>query len=442
MPVNDTSTPAHRPAGGSLGLVMRVAKRWRRLVAATTMVGLLVGLVVGIAREKTYTAEAIVSVAPVSPDEEQYRGLNILRDTGNATRDVETVARLVATRSVAAAAARRVPDEGTPDELLGRVSVRPIGGSALVSIQAQGSNAEAAAVANAFAAGVTSVLDERLSRQAAGIAERLRSRVRSGQITGDAVAIVQSRLGQLDAARAAGDPTVSADTLAPPPRSPSSAGPALLALIGAVVGALAGLIAAFAQDFGGRKLLSDGQVEDRFGVPVVRARDLTAERDGLAALQAAEPFVTTGAPLGVLAVHSRDRSASFVRRLARYLETDGAVRSFDRNGKPFQRRDDGELRAARQPVIALPALDKGSPSLAAAQAIGRVALVARLGGTPAADLGQALRLLGGAGVDVVAVVLNEPQAPGQVGPTITARRPTRDVDSPRVESHSARAGDQ
>src|SRR5947207_511174 len=151
QPLADDSVGQGR-SDGTLSSAWRIARRSMPVILAAVIAGLVAGAAVGMVRQRTYTAEAILAVSPVSQTDTQYRGLSVLRDTGQATGDVETLARLVTTPPVAAEAKRLASEPGDPNALLGRVTATPIGGSTLVSVRARGgSRDEAAKLANGFA---------------------------------------------------------------------------------------------------------------------------------------------------------------------------------------------------------------------------------------------------------------------------------------------------
>src|SRR5262249_10185238 len=137
---------------GTLARAWRIARRSLPIIVAATIAGLVAGAAIGVARPRTYTAEALPSVTPAAHQDPPCRGPSGPQDTGQTNGDVETLSRLVTTTPVAVEAKRLTARPDDPNALLGRVSATPIGGSSLVSVRARGSSpAAATTLANGFA---------------------------------------------------------------------------------------------------------------------------------------------------------------------------------------------------------------------------------------------------------------------------------------------------
>lgn len=275
---------------GGLRRYVNIARdHWRLMV-------ILVACVMGAAiiavsvSSKTYQAEAILNVSPVSATDTRFDGINVIRDSSVPTRDVETLARLVKTIPVAQEAAKQPGVSGSPQGLLGRVSATPIGGSFLVSVQAKGSSADqAAATANAFANGTVAVRSAQFRQQVETQIGRLNDQVSTSAGLPDSTrTILNDRLAQLQAMRGSNDPTVQFETPASPPSAPSSPGLSLVLPIALVVGLLIAFGGAVAVDAASSRLRTESQLGERFSLPVL-ARIPRPRHPGGAALAAAAP---------------------------------------------------------------------------------------------------------------------------------------------------------
>lgn len=279
---------------GGLRRYVNIARdHWRLMVVLLACVVGAAIIAVSVS-SKTYQAEAILNVSPVSGNDTRFDGINVIRDSSVPTRDVETLARLVTTIPVAQQAAKEPGVSGSPQGLLGRVSATPIGGSFLVSVQAKGSSADqAAATANAFANGTVAVRSAQFRQQVDTLIRRLNDQISTSAGLPPATrTILDDRLAQLEALRNSNDPTVQLETPATPPASPTSPGLSLVLPIALVVGLLIAFGGAVAVDAAGSRLRTESQLGERFNLPVL-ARIPRPRRPG-GAVQA--PAAPAGAP--------------------------------------------------------------------------------------------------------------------------------------------------
>jgi len=90
-------------------------RRHPRVVLGVAAAALLVGLLWLLVRSPAYEASAKVLVAPVAAEERAFVGLPVLRETGDATRTVQTAAGLLESPAAASAAATALgPDRTVP----------------------------------------------------------------------------------------------------------------------------------------------------------------------------------------------------------------------------------------------------------------------------------------------------------------------------------------
>ncbi len=255
---------------GGLSRYIQVTKdHWRLML-------ILLGLVVGAAllavtvSAKDYKAEALLSVSPVSTGDDRFEGINVIRETSVPGRDVETLARLVKTIPVARAAAATEGVGGNPQALLSRVEVSPIGGSFLVSVTATApTGEEAAALANAFAQGTIAVRSAAFREQVESRIESVNAQLASDVLGEGTRAELNTKLSQLQALRAADDPSLQLETLATVPDSPDSPPLLFVLAIAIVVGGIMAFGGAVAADTASSRVRTEGQLSERFNLAVL-----------------------------------------------------------------------------------------------------------------------------------------------------------------------------
>src|SRR3954454_14390387 len=104
---------------------------------------------------KVYKADADLLITPVSGDDPTLTGLPLLRESADPTRDVETAARLVSSRHVAARVKAQLRLADTPSGLLTKAKSEPVAQSNIVSVAASaGSPPLARDLANGLVDGV------------------------------------------------------------------------------------------------------------------------------------------------------------------------------------------------------------------------------------------------------------------------------------------------
>ncbi len=256
---------------GGLSRYIAVARdHWRLMLV-------LIAFVVGAAilavslSSKTYEAEALLSVSPVSSNDTRFDGISVIRETSVPGRDVETLARLVKTIPVAQAASTSQGVTGSPQALLSKVIVTPIGGSFLVSVSASDSTAEgAAALANAFASGAVTVRSAQFREQVEDEIDSVNAQIANGVgLPESTLAQLNERLASLQALRGANDPSVQLETQATVPDSPTTPPLKLIIAIALVVGVIVAFGGAVAVDTASSRVRTEGQLSERFNLPVL-----------------------------------------------------------------------------------------------------------------------------------------------------------------------------
>src|SRR5436309_5474940 len=129
-----------------------------RLILAITLLTTAAAVVYVATAHKEYTAETDLLVTPAAADDTALSGLPLVRQSSDPTRDVETGAKLVVNRDVAARVKADLHLKDSASSLEKRVKAEPIAQSNLVAITAKGDTAaEAQNFANGFGKAVVEV---------------------------------------------------------------------------------------------------------------------------------------------------------------------------------------------------------------------------------------------------------------------------------------------
>jgi succinoglycan biosynthesis transport protein ExoP len=246
------------------------------LRARLKLVALLIVVVVGSAAlfvaqaEKVYEAEADLLVTPIPDDNENLFGLGLVSQSGDPTRDAETLAQLITTPAVAERVRVRLGVARTARSLLADVSAEPVAQSSIVTVTALANDPEfAARLANAFGDAATSLRTERMRDLLNSVIPQLRDQLEelpAGEVRSRET--LTSRLRALETLRLLPDPTLHFETRAAPPASPVAPRP-VLTVAGAFI---ASLILAFGVVFGRHVLDPRIEREDdlhAYRIPVI-----------------------------------------------------------------------------------------------------------------------------------------------------------------------------
>jgi Mrp family chromosome partitioning ATPase len=159
----------------------------------------------------------------------------------------------------------------TGSAVLGDVSATPVASSNVIAITAKASSpARAQAVANAFALATVQNRTQTLHKELEKIIPTLQTRVEAlppSQRTG--TGSLGERLASLQTLLAGSDPTISVESLAQLPTSPSSPKTKLDIAAGLLVGLVIGLAAAFAREGLDPRVLREEQLRGIIRLPVL-----------------------------------------------------------------------------------------------------------------------------------------------------------------------------
>jgi tyrosine-protein kinase len=257
-------------AHGAVRYLDTIRERWP-LIAATTVIAALAALAYVSVAPTRYTAEADILVTPVASNESAYAGLPLIRESNDPTQTVSTAARLVHTDAVAGQTKARLGLSGTPQALLGEVSVEPIAQSSLVAVTVEsGSALQAARIANTFASSAVELATNQLHGTIATELPALEKQLLAlpaSERTGTGT--LGSHVATLQALAHAPNPTLRVATTATVPNSPSSPQKKLALAAGIVGGLIVGLGAAFASQALDPRLRREEQLRELFHLPLL-----------------------------------------------------------------------------------------------------------------------------------------------------------------------------
>jgi succinoglycan biosynthesis transport protein ExoP len=262
-------SPTHaqwlEPPEEELGLkryLETIRERWR-LVLAVTLITTGIAVAYVLMTNKTYESQADLLVTPVSTD--TLPSLPLLRESADATRDVETAARLATNREVASRVRDDTKSKDSVNALLDRVSAEPVAQSDIVTITAEGSSPEAARdLADAFA---TAAVDVRTDRLHSAIGSQIAAI--QAQLSQGGAPELSSQLSQLQALSGAPDPTIRVESSADLPTDPAKPRPVLTVAGGLFAGLILGVIGAFAAQILDPRLRREDQLRRRYRLPIL-----------------------------------------------------------------------------------------------------------------------------------------------------------------------------
>jgi succinoglycan biosynthesis transport protein ExoP len=273
--------PEDSERGDLSALLSIFARRWW-IIALATLATIAAAYVLSSLQDKKYTADAVLLSRPLLLDV-QVTG-QPLEVPGDASRDVETTARLVGQDDVLRATAARLGAPYTPKSIDDNTDIKAQGQSNLVTISATDTSAEnAARLANTLAASFIAlrqeVIDARLRRAIVEIRHQLAAQPRSARVSRT---LLRTNLTKLALLRSVNTSDVQLADRADAPTKPSSPRLLLNLVIGAFLGLLIGVALALLAEQLDRPLRRPDELERTLGMPLLacvpRSRALRSRR--------------------------------------------------------------------------------------------------------------------------------------------------------------------
>ena len=255
---------------GAVGPYLSALRSHTRLVICVALATVVAAVAWLLLRDARYEASAQVLVAPLPQEDQTFLGLQVLRDSGDPTRTVQTAATLLDSPRVAARAARELGDGWTAARVDDAVDIEAAGESNILAVTASANSAgEARRIANGFTRAALDDRNRTLSRQIAAELERLRARQNTMDPAGLDAAALGSKISELESVAERGDPTFSLSQSATTPQRPEGAGPLLVIPIAVLAGLAIGSGAALLLELFDRRVRSESELLSVYPLPVL-----------------------------------------------------------------------------------------------------------------------------------------------------------------------------
>ena len=266
-------TPAAGAAAdgeGAVGPYLSALRAHKRLVVLVMLATVAAAIGWLQLREPSYETSAQVLVAPLPQEDQTFLGLQVLRDSGDPTRTVQTAATLLDSRRVAVLTARKLGDGWTAGRVEDAVDIQAAGESNILAVIARGASArEAQGVANSYVRAALATRNRALKGQISAELQRLRARQDSLDSGGTEAAELGTKISELESVAARGDPTFSLSQRATMPQSAEGAGPAIVLPIALLAGLAIGSGAALLLDLFDRRVRSERELLAVYPLPVL-----------------------------------------------------------------------------------------------------------------------------------------------------------------------------
>jgi Mrp family chromosome partitioning ATPase len=239
-----------------------------------------------IVRAPGYQATARILVSPVPADDRTFVGVQVVRDTGDPTRTVQTAATLVESKDAAALTARRLGPGWSAGEVGAAVTVEALGQSNVLAVRAEGDTPEQAArIATEFARSALAVRSEAVKSQVADLIPELEAQQRAVGPESSTSADLATRIFQLRASQSQGDPTLLLEQTAPP-GAVVGASRSLIVVLALIAGVALGAAAAVLLELARTRVRDTEEASALFPLPIlarvpkVSGRGRLAESNG------------------------------------------------------------------------------------------------------------------------------------------------------------------
>ncbi len=221
-------------------------------------------------RPPTYEATANILLTPLAQEDQDFQGLDAVRESGDPTRTSQTAATLVRSTAAAERTARELGGDWTAKKVLDAIEVTPEGESNILAVTAKTDGADKATrLSNTFARASLSERGDTIARQAEAEIARLRASVEDLGEGTEARATVTDRINKLETVRVDGDPTLSLSQQATAPESPSGPPAPVIVILAALAGFTLGSGAALLLELTERRIRSEDEAIALWPLPVL-----------------------------------------------------------------------------------------------------------------------------------------------------------------------------
>jgi capsular exopolysaccharide synthesis family protein len=252
--------------------LIRAAKA-HRLIAILAILASLGGAIAFLAvRSPSYEATANLLVSPLPQDDVSFLGIELLRESGDPTRTIQTAATIIDTREVAQRTARKLGGGWTAESVLENIAVEPQGESSVLAVTGTDDTAAGAArLSNEFVSSALAVRRHDVMRGINAAIERLEESASQGEGT-------EQRLNRLREIQQAGDPTLTLSQPAIPPTSPSQLSPVIVVFLALLAGLAIGLGGALLLEQFDRRLRDEEDILTAYELPILARIPLLSRR--------------------------------------------------------------------------------------------------------------------------------------------------------------------
>jgi capsular polysaccharide biosynthesis protein/Mrp family chromosome partitioning ATPase len=209
------------PPSGGLTLYLELLRSRIWVIALIVAVSVAAAAIHVAVSNKVYKADANMLVTALPSGDDTLFGLGLVSESSDPTRDVETLAQLITTPSVAARVRAKLALDRSSNSLLKDVSAVPVASSSIVTITAKADNPTLAAnIANAFGQAAIDERTARLHRLLDSVIPQIKGQLEKLPANQTAARdALNARLQDLQTLRLLKDPTLHLETRAVPPTS-------------------------------------------------------------------------------------------------------------------------------------------------------------------------------------------------------------------------------
>jgi len=231
-------------------------------------------------RDDEYEATANLLVTPLAEDDETFLGLDLLRDSGDPTRTMQTAATLVESPAAARATAETLGGGLDEQDVLEDVEVQPEGESQILAVTAKaGSPQRAASLANVFARTALAARQQAVGEQIQAAIGQTEAQLRAIPDPADPrAAELAGRLTRLQTIQRGDDPTLALSQQATPPEDPVGPPRPLVVALALVAGLAIGIGGALLLELSERRLRDDKEILSAYPLPILARVPLLPRR--------------------------------------------------------------------------------------------------------------------------------------------------------------------
>lgn len=261
LPSNDRTGPGTRE--GAFAPYLRAIQAHRLVFALVVIATVAAAAVWSTSAGKEYSATAEILVNPLPQSNQSFLGFDLLRESGDPTRTVQTAATLIETQEAADAAAKSLNDGRTGQQILNSVSVQPAGESDVLDVTATADTpTEASRTANAFTLAALTTRREKLHAQLKEEIERLEG---EGPQTPER----EKRIDTLRTLEERGDPTLTAAQRATPSDEPVGASAAIVIGLAVIAGLALATGTVVVLELTARKVRDESEATSLYPLPIL-----------------------------------------------------------------------------------------------------------------------------------------------------------------------------